>query len=124
MPFDTLPLVEQDEVLRQILEAKSLIEKGWCKDNQAKAGRKYVAVDDPSATNFCMIGALRRAGAFENIRRYQKPPAVVLIETEILKHYDSIPNYNDAPHRRKQHVIALLNRVIEKRRIAILNGEK
>lgn len=48
-----------------LIAARALIVKGWCRGTAAKNARNAaVPVDDPTASKFCAIGAVRRVAGF------------------------------------------------------------
>lgn len=92
------------ETIRVLREARELIARGWTQEVSARdANGTPVAPTDDTATCWCTIGALMRAGGAR--------AASAL--AAFLPRNTSIPRWNDAPERTQAEVLALFGRAIE-----------
>src|SRR5712691_10169496 len=74
MPFDNTNL---DDATRLLLDARSYIERGWCRGFIALAGDgSPVDATDKRAAQWCLYGALLAAG----MRAVRNDPAIVRLQ--------------------------------------------
>jgi len=90
---DTKPL---NDVQRHLIEARKLIERGWCQG------------DDEFRGSYCMMGAITRVApncsavfAADNVLR------------KVIGEFSSVADWNDSPSRTKAEVLAAFDRAVE-----------
>ncbi|MES4793444.1 MAG: hypothetical protein C4321_11120, partial [Chloroflexota bacterium] len=95
----------------------STLQTGRCSATLARdAAGAAVPIWDAQARSFCLTGALERAGW--DIADWSVPALCTARElvSAVLREEDPtairIPDWNDAPHRRQQDVLAVLDRAI------------
>ena len=91
--------------LKLLIDARALIEKGWCQ--RAFAKNKYgikVTPHDPSAVCFCMVGAIKR---FWSSQEYK---ACLCLADFTRPH--SLLSWQDAPGRTKAEVLEVYDKAI------------
>lgn len=96
------------ETAEVLLKAADLIEPegAWTQGTSARAGAKAVKADDPSATCWCVVGALERVGSganYDTVRRFLMGVLGVR----------AIVPWNDAPERTQAEVVATLRAAAE-----------
>ena len=102
---------------RKLQKARELIANGWVKGEfRVRAGEcissyksitahrklRYARVD-----RYCVIGALREAGA-----GWKSEPAQLFAQVAGLDSAGYIPNWNDARGRKKSHVLAVFDELL------------
>lgn len=94
-----------------LLEARNLIEKGWCQGCMARrAGGGLTDIFDASAAQFCLMGAMHRAGAMLESDEF-RPTAQNFIYKA--GNIGSLIHFNDAKGRTQAEIIDVLTRAIE-----------
>lgn len=89
--------------------AAGLVREGWCQGAYARSRTgATVAVGDPAACQWCLQGALARAGTIQR-RRQDISEARVLVNEAVGRATD----WNDDPARTQAEVAALLDRLAE-----------
>jgi hypothetical protein len=95
-----------------LVEARDLIEKGWCQGDGARgATGKVVRPLDPDAVCFCAVGAIDRVCEGDDLLREEAWHRLRLgifgdIRGPIVK-------WNDAPERTKPEVLAAFQKAID-----------
>ena len=120
MPFDsspafTLPAVETDEVLRDLIAARTLITDpaNWCQGNAAQNAKGFPAAPlHDEAVRFCSWGAAARAAGAHSGDRFSAVKDALGV---------GFISFNDSHSH--EEVLALFDRAIEARRAAIASRE-
>lgn len=93
---------------------KEYLKKGWCQHSLAMTkDDKAVTVHDPEAIKWCLIGAIFRASddirnEFPETRCHDRAPMSII--ASLIK--EPVPTWNDAPGRRKEDVLKLIETAI------------
>jgi YD repeat-containing protein len=103
-----------------------LADNGWTQHGYARnAEGTIVGITDPSATQFCLVGALMRACDINEVESSLALPVATmkLIQKEIGYHMEYwenlhssyvLTNFNDRPGRTVREVIAVIKKAAEK----------
>lgn len=99
-----------------LLEARDLIAKPehWTQGTSARdaSGTPVISRED-CATSFCMYGAISRAAGMHNIHK-----EVLATELRTTIHGPSIAEYNDAPNRKHEDVLAMMDATVARLKAA------
>jgi hypothetical protein len=104
----TIPddMVVPDNVKDVLRKARDLISLGWTQNQM----HMKVQVDGSVGHSYCMLGAIyeasRRQDGLANIRNYSSYIESVL--------GTGVIDFNDQPHRKKEHVLAVFDELIAK----------
>lgn len=98
---------ERRRAKKHLTDARSvLVEHGWTKYFYAKDGRgSYVKPDNPSAVEFCVVGALMRAN------RHAKQHAYFTLLNTVGDRFVTLSEWNDK-QRSVKPVLAAIDRAI------------
>lgn len=96
--------------------AKALVLKGWCQGTLARdAQDRRCSPIDQQATNFCVVGALRKAANVTGTFTPWEDALFIALRraTVVVTGSDNVGSYNDAPGRTKYEVAALFDHAKE-----------
>ena len=97
-------MFEIDDAVVLLAKAKVLIEHGWCQGSFAKNSKGIgVSALDPSATCFCLTGAMLRIDRGQFSKTYGRAYRVLGY---------SLATWNDDPGRTQREVIARIEKGI------------
>ncbi len=103
------------EVVRVLVRARELLQRGWCKGGFAKKGNKRVHFLKPEADHFCVMGAIHRADSELTKTGAAFYPAFMAILGAIGGQCcEAIPTWNDAKERTQADVLRLLDGILAK----------
>jgi hypothetical protein len=94
----------QDWIVQKLTEARALIAQGWCQGDYYE--------DSDCGTKYCAVGAIR-AAAEDQSYFYCLDYLGQTLAFMIGSGRYNVPNWNDAPGRTQQEVLALYDRAID-----------
>lgn len=99
-----------------LIEARRLIAAGWCQGGFARCDAGGCKIDDPAATHFCIVGALRAAGYRVTRGAPNRTLAAELLVSQAMTGLEiyavNLVLWNDRPGRTQEEVLALLDRAL------------
>lgn len=102
------------------MKPSEYIEKGWCQGCFAiDSEGKHVLPDNPSAVAWCLIGATARSVADGTLSSEEEVEIYRAIFMSGISRCQGFIEWNDAPGRTKEEVLALLKEVERK----VLDGQ-
>lgn len=99
----------QEWIVQKLTEARALIEQGWCQGDYYE--------DSDCGTKYCAVGAIRAAA--EDQSYFYCLDYLGQVLGMITASLCNVPNWNDAPGRTQQEVLALYDRAIDLARGAL-----
>ena len=97
-------------IVQSLIDTKSKLQAGWTQLTYARNKEgEAVPVRAPDACSFCIMGAMRAAGAWDHYEAFCFVREAIG-ETGV---QGTIPEFNDRPEATQDEVVAVIDRAIE-----------
>lgn len=91
------------DILKELYEVRNTIEAGWTQKTMARSkDGRVVGYLSKDAASFCILGAMAKT----------QKPMLELYRALCNKHERGVAAFNDAPGRKKEDIISIIDKVI------------